>query len=95
MSELSPRTKKMLADFEEFDASTSDTLIVYMEGLFYASVCTTLDDEQADAVMARRPGTRWERTDEPFQTGEPNPCPCDTEPETRRHILYAAMGSSL
>lgn len=95
MSDLSPSTKRLLADFEAFDADSRDTLTVYMEGLFYASVCTTLDDAEADAAMARRPGTRWERADEPFQTGEPNPCPCDTDPETRRHILYAAMGSAL
>jgi hypothetical protein len=95
MPELSDRTKQMLADFEEFDAGTRDTLTVYMEGLFYASVCTSLDDAEADAAMARRPGTRWERADEPFETGEPNPCPCDTDPAGRRHILYAAMGSSL
>ena len=94
MTELSPATKKLLADFDAFDASTSETLRVYMEGLFYASVCTTLNDAEADAAMARRPGTRWERADEPFQTGEPNPCQCDTEPG-RRHILYAAMGSAL
>jgi hypothetical protein len=94
MPELSDATKAMLAEQERFARLAGDELTVYAEGLCYASVCTSLPDEQADAMMANRPsGTRngWQRSkDTHFHGGLPNPCPCERDPDTRRHILYEA-----
>lgn len=94
MAELSESTKALLDSFSRWDASYSETLTVYGEGLVFASVCTSLDNEAADAAMAARPavGSRgWIRSAEThFDGGQTNPCPCDQEPDTRRHVLYEA-----
>lgn len=94
MAELSESTQHLLASFTTWDATYSGDVTVYHEGLLYASVCTTLDDAATDAAMAARPSGGsggWQRSkDATFVSGEPNPCPCDTDPDTRRHVLYEA-----
>lgn len=66
-----------------------DDVIVYSEGLCYASVCTALGDAETAAQLPAS-GTRggWALADEPFNGGGPNPGPCNTHPETRRHLLF-------
>lgn len=65
---------------------------VYAEGLFYASVCSSLTKEQTQDRMAARPsGTSfgWQLSeDEKFANGQPNPCPCDQQPDTHTHYLF-------
>lgn len=94
MAELSESTQRLLDGFAGWDATYAADVTVYQEGLLYASVCTTLDNAATDAAMAARPaGTSngWSRSaDTTFTGGEPNPCPCDREPEVRRHVLYEA-----
>ena len=29
----------------------------------------------------------WHIANESFETGEPNPCPCDTDPERKHYLL--------
>lgn len=91
---LTEPMKALIAELERFDRVAGDDLTVYHEGLCYASVCTSLTDEQADAMMATRPcGTTggWRRSaDTHFAGGEPHPAPCDRDPDTRRHLLYEA-----
>ena len=65
--------------------------VVYAEGLLYLSVCSSLPQQEVEARMRRRPsGTKngWGLADEPFRSGEPNPCPCDMKPETHKHYLF-------
>lgn len=94
MTELSNNTKALIAAHSDWTETYAETVIVYTEGLIYASVCTALDDEATDAAMAARPaGTRngWTRSqDATFEGGGSNPCPCDQFPDTRRHVLYEA-----
>jgi hypothetical protein len=94
MAELSESCVALTATYESWTGTYGDTVTVYGEGLIYASVCTALDDEATDAAMATRPsGTSggWTRSaDTHFDGGLPNPCPCDTHPDTRRHVLYEA-----
>ena len=70
-----------------------DDFVVYAEGLCYASVCSPLPQADVEARMAARLcGTQagWALAEEPFQTGEPNPCPCDKRPATHKHYLFTA-----
>ena len=94
MTEFSESTKALLGAYTAWDAEYAAEVTVYSEGLLHASACTALDDEQTDAAMAARPsGTSggWTRSaDTHFDDGKPNPCPCDAEPQTRRHVLYEA-----
>jgi hypothetical protein len=65
---------------------------VYAEGLCYASVCSSLPQSEVELRMQQRePGTTlgWRLAEEPFRTGEPNPCPCSDNPETHKHYLFA------
>lgn len=68
--------------------------MVYGEGLLYASVCSSLPQEEVEARMAARPcGTSmgWTISEaEEFADGQSNPRPCDTDPETRKHYLFDA-----
>lgn len=65
---------------------------VYSTGLCYSSVCTSLSDEEAIERLNEAWPTgipsQWRIADEPFRTGEANPCPCEQKPETHRHILF-------
>lgn len=94
MSNLSPRIDALVAAHEAWNAKYGATVSVIGEGLLYATVCTSLADEALDAAMAELPATDtrgWTRSaDEAFATGQPNPCPCEQDPEARRHVLYEA-----
>ena len=61
-----------------------------VEGLCYATVCTSLSQDEAVARMKRRPsGTTggWCLSDEAFADGHPNPCACDRLPD-HTHYLF-------
>lgn len=62
---------------------------VYAQGLCYASVCTSLTNEQATAHMGPSGTSRgWQVSDENFADGTPNGSPCPEHPETHRHVLF-------
>ena len=66
--------------------------VIYSEGLFFASVCSSLSQAEVEAWMARKPcGTTngWTLADEPFRSGKPNPCLCNHD-ASRQHWLFAA-----
>jgi hypothetical protein len=94
MAELSNNAKAVIESLAAWDREFGEDIVVYGEGLFYASVCTALDDSAADAAMAARAATGthgWSRSaDTHFEGGATNPCPCDQYPDSRRHILYEA-----
>jgi hypothetical protein len=68
---------------------------VYNSGLCYMSVCViaTMETYQIEAMANRANPTvedrEWTITDEPFKTGEPNPCKCDNDPANRKHYLLS------
>lgn len=74
---------------------------VYASGIVYSSVYTSLDDELAaarlNAAFPTGAADPWTIADEPFRTGEQNPCPCSDKPATHRHILFvvASMAGAL
>ncbi|HYQ69048.1 hypothetical protein [Actinophytocola sp.] len=72
------------------DTTPDFVLIGY--GLVYASVCTSLDDEQATARLNMEWPTgissRWTKSSDKFHGGYPNPRPCERKPDTHRHILF-------
>ncbi len=67
---------------------------VYSTGLFYLSACAPKGmsaQEVSEQVNVASPsGTErgWWVADEGFHTGEKNGCPCDDDPEKRRHWLF-------
>lgn len=69
----------------EFDA--------YVVGPVYASVCTSLSDEEATRRLnAEHPtgiASAWAvSSDATFSGGQPNPCPCPQYPGNR-HVLFS------
>lgn len=65
----------------------------YAVGVVSASVCSVLSIEET----ARRLNEEWPTgissdwqpaEDENFATNQPNPCPCDRNPETHTHYLF-------
>jgi hypothetical protein len=64
---------------------------VYKEGLCAVSVCAdkgmTKEEvaEEVNALNSTGIGSQWSVTDETFATGEPNPCPCNDDPENKEH----------
>lgn len=66
--------------------------ISYAHGLVYASVCTSLtDDEATTRLNFERPtgvDSPWRISDDPtFADGTPHPAPCPSSPE-HRHVLF-------
>ena len=63
----------------------------YAVGFVHISVCSSLDPlEVVQRVNEEHPtGLEWGwKIDENnFASGEANPCPCNTDPETHRHYL--------
>jgi hypothetical protein len=62
-------------------------------GLIYASVCTSLgEQETTERLNLTHPtGLSWgwtPSTDARFVTGQPNPCKCEIQPDTHEHRLY-------
>jgi hypothetical protein len=70
-----------------------DDFTIYSTGIFYMSVCSTLERGQVEArANTESPsGTTngWRVADEPFRTGAANPCPCDQHPDSHKHWLLA------
>ena len=67
--------------------------VVYIEGLCFASVCSSLSQQEVEAKMKMHlcgTSTGWILDSEPFNNGMPNPSPCDQQPETHKHYLFAA-----
>lgn len=67
---------------------------VYASGLLSCSVCapsTMTAEEVAVVVNSLHPtgiDSGWRKSsDTTFASGQPNPCPCDREPERRQHWL--------
>ncbi len=69
----------------------ADEFVIYAWGLSYASVCTSVsDDDAADRLNVELPsGVKpWKVAADPtFATGETNPCPCPDSQE-HRHLLF-------
>jgi len=63
-------------------------LIMYSQGICYASVCTVFERDQI-AAHCPPSGTSlgWQVSDEDFQDGTKNGSPCPILPGTRRHWL--------
>lgn len=68
-------------------------LIVYSNGLVCCSVCTNIESIAMieNLTNLQNPtgiGSRWKVSDAiAFDSGEPNPCPCNDKPETHKHYL--------
>jgi hypothetical protein len=69
-------------------------VIVMGVGICAMSVCAKKDvatetiERQANAEHPTGISSRWEISDdETFATGQPNPCPCEAEPDARVHYL--------
>lgn len=66
-------------------------LMIYANGPLSMSVCTDLEPEVlTTAINEQHPaGTEngWVIADEPFASGETNPCPCERFPENLKHYL--------
>ena len=66
---------------------------IYVQGIVMSSVCAPLEmpiGEVEDAVNLLSPtgiDNQWERADEPFATGEPNPTPCNNDAARQHHLL--------
>lgn len=65
----------------------------YAVGLVAASVCTSLSLEEAtERLNSEHPtgiSSHWQPSkDERFHTGQPNPCPCQQNPDTHKHYLF-------
>lgn len=66
----------------------ANEFVIYTEGFCYASICTSLTDEDALARMTPAGTERgWQIADEPFADGTPNRLPCPQQPDTHRHLL--------
>ena len=74
------------------EAPTAPEFAIYTEGLCFASVCTSLSDDEATARMPLS-GTSmgWQIADQPFNAGTPretpNGSPCPDYPGNR-HLLF-------
>ena len=68
-----------------------DEFVIYSEGPLSASVCSSLDKDEVITRMAKitcGTTTGWVFADEPFATGETNPCLCNQNPQTHHHYLF-------
>lgn len=65
---------------------------VYGYGLCYASVCSSLPQDEVEHRMAADYtgiSSGWVlSSDAKFADGRPNPCPCDANPATHIHYLF-------
>lgn len=72
--------------------SSAKDFEAYSIGFVAASICTSLPIEEAMKRMNEEnpAGTQhgWMLSeDKTFRGGQPNPCPCDQNPETHKHYL--------
>lgn len=68
--------------------------VAYSIGLCYAGVCSSLSPEEtAERMNIANPtgiSSPWKiAEDATFESGQPNPCPCDMNPETHKHYLMS------
>jgi hypothetical protein len=65
--------------------------VAYTIGLCHMSVCTDLTEKEEverHANLAHPTGVSpWQVTEEKFHSGEPNPCPCNTDRERLHWLL--------
>lgn len=65
---------------------------IYGLGIVCASVCSSLPREEVERRMAAEEtglDHGWfPSKDKAFRTGQPNPCPCNSHPETHTHYLF-------
>jgi len=67
--------------------------IVYRFGLVHSSVCVPKAMPVADVVhntnLEHPTGLNhgWTIAPDPFRTGEPNPCACNTDPERLHYLM--------
>lgn len=74
------------------DLKMPSEFTAYALGVCYASVCTSLPDQEAVRRLndEHPAGTAlgWHvSSDTHFRQGQTNPCPCEDSPDTHRHIL--------
>jgi hypothetical protein len=73
---------------------TPGAFTAYAVGVCNASVCTSLSDEEATFQLNLQHwtgiGAPWQISDDThFADGtHTNPCPCEDQPDTHRHILF-------
>lgn len=70
-----------------------DDIVVYAEGALTCSVCSPFDAqktaERFNEINLCGTQKGWVLSDDKFfRGGNPNPCPCDDKPETRKHYLF-------
>jgi hypothetical protein len=68
----------------------TDIFNPYTVGLCYASVCSSLSPEETiERLNLEHPTgiAPWTLAEEPFRTGEPNPCPCPDHSNAKHYLL--------
>ena len=68
-------------------------VVTYAIGLVSASACVSLAASRAEVervVNVQHPTGvgPWAIADEPFSTGEPNPCPCSDHTDRQHWLLH-------
>lgn len=73
--------------------SNKKDAIVYAIGLCSLGICVKKGfardriEESANLYHPTGISSRWEIADEDFADGNPNPSPCNTQPDEREHYL--------
>jgi hypothetical protein len=68
---------------------------VYKSSVCYMSVCViaAMETYQIEAMANQANPTgldhEWAIANEPFRSGEPNPCKCNNDPANRKHYLLS------
>lgn len=90
-------TTRMLRDpLDTYGEEPGEGVRVYAFGLCFASACVPkgMDRSTVEAVVnalyphPKESELRWAIADEPFASGDPNPCPCNDSAD-RLHYLLA------
>lgn len=72
---------------------TQASVVPYATGICNTSVCAAIDlapeevEREVNAIHPTGISSQWRISGDTFRTGQPNPCPCGTDPESRRHWL--------
>lgn len=84
-------------DYKQLDPDNSldKSIDIYSIGIISASVCAGNDatiEEITEHLNEEHPtgiSSKWQLSqDKVFQDGHPNPCACDTYPDTKKHYLF-------
>jgi hypothetical protein len=81
------KTKTMMTK-----TTKAEDFTIYSLGICYASVCTSLTNREATRRLnSEQPvNSGWKVSkDKKFHSGQPNPCRCEDNPKTHRHILFS------